>query len=82
MIPAVQAQEVEELPGRTLLRTWPDCQGLNTPTPLPVEPAPDVVSRLARSYPSHCLRCAFPATLIVQSDGKASQYFVGMRAIP
>lgn len=47
MIPAVPAQQVEELPGRTLLRTWPDRQGLNAPTPLFVDPAPDVVSRLA-----------------------------------
>src|SRR6266498_588613 len=45
-ISAVQPHQVQELPGHPLLRTWPDRQDLNAPTPPPVDPAPDAVGCL------------------------------------
>jgi len=35
------AQQVQELPGRPLIRAWTDRHGLNALTPPPVDPAAD-----------------------------------------
>ena len=80
IIPAIQARQVQELPGHPLLRTWPDRQGLNAPTPPRGGPAPEMVGCLGWSF--HLTdRSAFPINPTVTSDVKASQYFVRMRAI-
>ena len=78
------AQQVQELPGRPLIRAWTDRHGLNALAPPPVDPAPDAAGCLPRSNSSSCLRSAFPTDELiktVQSYVKPFQYFVAMRAI-